>query len=371
MLASLVAGVAGGLLRAGVDVTIGANGWLNAAVAGHAFLMICTFLGTVIGIERAVALKHPLAFVGPAASAAAGIAVLRGESSLAAWLVVAASLALVAVNVVVVVRQRAAHTALLLVAALAWAVGSLLQALATAAATVVPAWLAFVVLTIAAERLEMTRLMRQRRGAPALLCAICAAMLLGAALSTVRGDWGGVLYGASLTALSLWLFAFDVARRTIRVPGLSRYMAACLLLGYGWLFVAGIAWAATALGLPFRDAALHGLALGFVFSMVLAHAPVIVPAVTRVKLLFGRAYYVPLAVLHASLVVRLVAGHVDSGALAIGAAGNALAIAVLAATVAASAVLWRVRRASPSSQTFSPPHGRLRDRSPAASTHAT
>jgi hypothetical protein len=349
VLVSLVAGIAGGLVRAGVDVAAGAQGWLTAAVGAHAFLMICTFMGTVIGIERAVAVKHPLAFAGPAASAAAGFAVLLGNAPLAAWLVAAASLALVAVNVVVVARQRAAHTVLLLVAALAWATGSALHALAAAPAAVVPWWLAFLILTIAAERLEMTRLTRRWRGAPPLLYGVSAATLIGAALSAIDGSAGGVLYGVALAALALWLSVFDVARRTVRAPGLSRYIAVCLLLGYVWLLVGGVAWAATALGLPLRDAALHGPALGFVFSMVLAHAPVIVPAITRVKLAFGRAYYVPLGLLQLSLVVRLVGGHVELRALAAGAAGNAIAIAALAATLVGSAISWRVRqRSSPS-----------------------
>ena len=341
VLASLVAGVVGGLVRAGF--TAASAGWLTAAVVGHAFLMISAFMGTVIGIERAVALRHPLAFAGPAASGAAGVLVLAGQTTIAAWLVVAASLALVAVTAVITTRQRAAHTAMLLVAALAWAGGSILHAVAATTAAVVPAWFAFLVLTIAAERLEMTRLMRRRRGAPPLLYAICAALLLGASLSAAPGPAGGTLYGLALAALAGWLFAFDVARRTVHAAGLSRYMGLCLLLGYGWLFLGGVAWAATALGLAFGDAALHGIGLGFVFSMVLAHAPVILPAVTGVKVLFGRAYYLPLCLLQVSLVVRLGAGPFDFRALAGGAAGNALAIGALAATLAGSAIAWRRR----------------------------
>lgn len=63
VLVSLVAGIAGGLARAGVDIP-GSGNWLGQAVPAHAFLMICTFMGTVIGIERAVAVKHPLSFIG-------------------------------------------------------------------------------------------------------------------------------------------------------------------------------------------------------------------------------------------------------------------------------------------------------------------
>ena len=88
-------------------------------------------------------------------------------------------------------------------------------------------------------------------------------------------------------------------------------MAVCLLSGYVWLAVAGIAWAATALGWPARDAALHALGLGFLVSMMLGHAPVILPAVAGIKLQFGRFFYVPLALLQISLLLRLGGGAVD------------------------------------------------------------
>jgi hypothetical protein len=188
----------------------------------------------------------------------------------------------------------------------------------------------------------MTRLMRRRPGASQALFAIVAAMLLGCAAFAVS-PWGGVLYGASLLALAAWLLCFDIARRTVMARGLSRYMAICLLLGYVWLAVAGIGWVATSMGLPFRDVALHALGLGFVFSMMLGHAPVILPALARVKLLFGWMFYLPLVLLHASLLARMLRGPVELHLLATGAAGNALAILLFIATVAGSAIAWRMK----------------------------
>jgi hypothetical protein len=346
VLVLLAAGLSGGLVRAGVPMPRAA--WMPPAVTAHAFLMVCAFMGTLIGLERAVAVKSAPAFVGPFASAAAGLAMLAGASHAAAWTMVAASAAFVVVNANIVKRQRAAHTVLLLIAAVAWAAGCMLFAAVPASAAVVPLWFGFLVLTIAAERLEMTRLMRRRRGAAASFHAIVAAMLAGALLSAVDARAGGAIYGAALVALSVWLLVFDIARRTIRADGFTRYMAACLLAGYAWLFVAGAAWIATALGLPYRDAALHALALGFVFSMMLGHAPVILPALARVKVVFGAPYYLPLAMLHATLALRLVAGHGDVSAFAAGSAGNALAIAAFIATVAGSALAWRLQ-SSPSS----------------------
>lgn len=343
----LLAGILGGLLRAGAGVPGLSGAWLGQAIATHAFLMICAFMGTVIAIERAVAVKARWAFAAPLASAASGIALLSGAGDAAKWLALAASVAFVGVNVVVVLRQRAAHTTLLLVGALAWAAGTGLYGLGAPSVAVIPWWFAFLLLTIAAERLEMTRLMRRREGASTALFGIVVALLLGAAVSGFSPLYGGMLFGLSLVYLAVWLLAFDIARRTVRSQGLSRYMAVCLLLGYAWLLAAGIAWIGMAQGMAVTDVALHALGLGFVFSMMLGHAPVILPAIARLKVLFGWWYYAPLALLHASLIVRLAWGRFDLAALAAGAMGNALAILLFALTVGGSAVAWRLRHSSP------------------------
>jgi len=100
--ALLVTGVIGGLLRAGVALPVPVDSaWPGRAVLAHAFLMICGFMGTVIAIERAVAVKERFAFAAPATSALAGVLMLAGMSVAAAWLAVLASVAFIAVNVAV------------------------------------------------------------------------------------------------------------------------------------------------------------------------------------------------------------------------------------------------------------------------------
>ena len=338
---ALALGIAGGLVRAGAldaSSTVFARAGLM-----HAALMICGFLGTVIGIERAVALKRPFAFAAPLASAFGAMLALAGYPSAAALSFVAAALVFTAVNVLIVRRQPAAHTGLLLLAAAAYLVGNVSLARGATSASVFAWWFTFVVVTIAAERLEMTRLLRRRAGVQPALDAILVALVAGAALSASSPAAGGVLFGAALCALALWLGAFDVARRTLFTAGLSRYMAIALVSGYLWLALAGIAWSATALGFPARDAALHALGIGFILSMVMGHAPVILPAVTRIRLEFTPAFYLPLALLHASLLVRLL----DERWRATGALLNGAAIVVFALTVFASAIGWRMRHPSP------------------------
>lgn len=344
---ALLTGIVGGLVRAGVDFSIAPVGaWASRAALYHAALMMGCFLGTVIGIERAVAVKVPSAWLAPLASGLAGAALLLQFTSAAQWLLVTASVAFTGINMLVVRRQRAGHTMLLLAGALCWLIGNMLFALHWSVQAIVPWWFAFLVMTIAAERLEMTRLMRRRPGAQSALIIVLLALAAGAAASAVAPIGGGILYGSALLALAAWLTVFDIARRTIFAEGLPRYMAMCLLGGYAWLAVAGVAWAADALGLPARDIALHALGLGFVVSMMMAHAPVILPAIARVKLLFGRFFYIPLALLHGSLLVRLAGGWNNPVWREQGSLFNAVAIGVFAATAVGAAVAWRLRYAA-------------------------
>jgi hypothetical protein len=50
---------------------------------------------------------------------------------------------------------------------------------------------------------------------------------------------------------------------------------------------------------------LHALLLGFVFSMIFGHAPIILPALLQRPVTYHPVFYGPLAVLHLSLLFRL------------------------------------------------------------------
>jgi hypothetical protein len=323
-MAALVTGVAGGLARLGVAVPAGIG------AAFHGALMVSGFLGTVISLERAVALGSPLAYAAPLASGAGTVLLLAGQhpAGLALWMV--APVLLFAASVAIARRQPALHTILLAVAALAWGAGSL--AFAAGRADAAPAWwFAFLVLTICAERLEMTRLTRRPRIAVPLFLAFVALLLAGAAFEPIA-------FGIALIGLAAWLAAFDIARHTVRAGGFPRFAAIALMGGYAWLAAGGAAWAFSP---AHRDLALHALGLGFVFSMIMAHAPLVVPAVLRLRVAFAPSAYVPLVLLHASLAVRLVAGADDAGQRAAGAILNAAALVAFIATLA-----WSVRRAA-------------------------
>ena len=81
-----------------------------------------------------------------------------------------------------------------------------------------------------------------------------------------------------------------------------------MLAGYAWLAVAGVAWALAGVTTTpaAHDVVVHTIFLGFVMSMVLAHAPVILPAVLRRPVPYRPLLWAPLVVLHAALLLRVV-----------------------------------------------------------------
>ncbi|NTV68857.1 MAG: hypothetical protein HGA71_01800 [Azonexaceae bacterium] len=298
---SLLGGVMAGLARLGWDVPAPA---LRAASV-HGPLMIAAFFGTVISLERAVAAGRNWAYLAPLAAGASGIALLAGAPLFVGQMLGSlGAFGLIAASAVALRRQVAVFTTVLTLAAGCWLVGNFVWLVTGNVSAAVAWWLLFLVLTIAGERLELTRFLPTPPLAQQLFIAIVGVLIVSA-LAVVEQ-----LFSLGLLALALWLLRYDIARRNIATEGLTRFIAACLLSGYAWLFAAGLLGLAGAFtpGHEWRDAALHAISLGFVFSMVFGHAPIIFPAVTRIRIPYHPALYLPLTLLHLTLALRVFGG---------------------------------------------------------------
>jgi hypothetical protein len=256
---SLASGVATGLARFGFA--------LKAPATLHGALLAGAFFGTVISLERAVAVARPWAYAAPLGCGLAGVAWILGAPATAGGaLLFFGALVLLAASLLVWQRQPALHNAVLAA-------------------------------------------------------------------------------GAACLALATWLAAKDIARRTVREQGLTRYIAWALLAGYAWLglgALAALAAAEFAPGRPAWDAALHAWFLGFVFSMVFGHAPIIAPALLRAALPYHSIFYLPLVLLHASVAMRFAGSLLVMPALREAAAlGHAVAIALFILTMATRAFAAR------------------------------
>jgi hypothetical protein len=275
----------------------------------HGPLMVVGFLGTLIGLERAVALGRLWPYGIPVLSALSALSVLAAlPVQISASLAIAASLFLIAVFVALHRLYPAEHFVVMGLSAFAWFVGNILWSESSPFFEVVPWWAGFLVLMIAGERLELSRVRRPSATVRAFFHVSAALVLIGLALSILEFHSGVRLAGFGLFVIALWLLRYDLAWRSSQQAGLPRYMAICLIAGYVWLVVGGILWMLFA---PFfsagprYDAMLHSIFLGFVVSMIFAHAPIILPTITDLSLPFQRIFYLHAGLLHASLLLRV------------------------------------------------------------------
>jgi hypothetical protein len=333
---ALLAGLTGALVLLGLPMPAGTL----PLAATHGVLMTLGFLGTLIALERAVALGRTWGYAAPVGAGLGAMALVLGlPVALGAALLVVGGAAFVGMYVAFDRIEAALHTRVQAVGAAAWLVAALLWLDGRPVGTIV-AWLAaFLVLTIVGERLELSRLGRPSRVAQRAFVAAAGVFCAGVAITLVAPDLGTRIGGAGLVALAAWLSRNDLARRTVRTPGVTRFIAVCLLVGYAWLAIGGAAWiwfGAVRAGSAY-DVMLHALFLGFVISMVFGHAPVILPAVLRIPLPYRPRFYAHLLLLHAGLLLRVVGGDL-LGSTAAWQAGGVLNVTALLLFVVSSAV---------------------------------
>ncbi len=307
---------AGIAMLAGVDAAlllVGVGAPVSAARLGdlHGMLMVGGFLGTLIAMERAVALRHPLGYAAPLLLGLGGLALLTpAPLALGQLLLIDGGVAFVAVYAALWRRNHDDVVIVELLGAVHLTIGSILW-LKLDMPWLMPWLVGFVVLTICAERVELARLAMPSTGGRTLVLH-ASALTVTLVATLLWPDAGARLTGLVIASLVIWLVRHDVARKTIRATGLPRFSAAALLGGYVWLFVAALAWlvgGAQTDGTAY-DLIVHSVMLGFAISMVMAHAPVILPAVLRRPLPYRAIMWGPLALMHVGLVMRIIIGDV-------------------------------------------------------------
>jgi len=315
--AGMLASLLGGLARLGVVPPV-----LPAPfVAHHGVLMGAVLFPGLIGLERAVAVGRPWAWSAPLMALIAAIGLLTlGPPGYP--LIMMLALLLGIQHLFLWSRSPGLDSALPVVAAVLLLLTDWRWGQGAPAGLCALGWASFLILVIAAERLEFSFL----RG-KASLSLTPTLLLLVAGLLAQQSR----LLGLAWLLLSLWLARNDIARRNARRSGMAAYTARSVLLGYFWMALSGLQL--TLFGLPHYsgpqfDRILHGVFVGFVLSMVVAHGPLIFPAICKTPIRFSPWFYLPLALLHLSLALRC------WGWASIGASGNLLAMVCFALTMA-------------------------------------
>lgn len=327
---------AGFALLAGLDgalVLLGVWSPLDSARLStwHGPLMVLGFIGTVITLERAVALGRPAGYLVPACSGLGAVALATPTPTrIGPALLTVAQVGLLAIYVPLWRRNRDDATVIQLAGALCSTGAAALLTVGWDPSQVV-GWLASsMILTIIGERLELSRLTMVRNR---VLPAVSAALVASLVISVVRPGLGWRLLGAVLVVLALWLLRHDVARAGLRRGGQAAFIGGMLMVGYLWLAVAGTVWLLAGPLSPGRgyDAAVHAVFLGFTMGMVLGHVTIILPAVLRARMDWTPWFWVPAVLLEGSLVTRIGVGDAlgRSGAVRAGGVVNVLSLLTL------------------------------------------
>ncbi len=165
----------------------------------HGPLMVCGFLGTLIGLERAVGTGMKWAYAGPALTALGAALALAGvPAPVGPLLITLGSLVTFAVLLTLVRLLPALFTVVIALGGLAWAIGNMLWLTGRPIPVAVLWWINFLVLTIAGERLELSRMLKLSPTVQRLFGAIVFVLLAGAALGVVDYAAGMRLMGVGM-----------------------------------------------------------------------------------------------------------------------------------------------------------------------------
>ena len=179
---ALLFGLWAGLDRIGWTL-FAAPSFPNLSLA-HGPLMVSGFLGVLIPLERAVAIRQKWMFAVPVIAGLGWIALLI-LPFIGGILLTLASLGTLVILGAMVRREPHLHTVIMFVGGLAWVAGNLVWMLGFPIFQIVYLWIAFLVLTIGGERLELSRVLRPAPGQLRIFCVIAAALAVGAPLDSL------------------------------------------------------------------------------------------------------------------------------------------------------------------------------------------
>ncbi len=312
VLVSLILGMLAGLFRMGWSIPMG-------TVAGeHGALMVGSFLGTLICLERIVALKKKWMYIIPVLSGSSLIFFLTGHQAIAMGMLTVGSLGLVYIYIDLIRRFGEYYFYVMALGALGWAIGNIIMIKESFYPLAAPWWIVFILLTVFGERLELSKFLPKSPMKQNTMIAAIVVFLVGIVLP--YHDYGQIVAGAGMILMSAWLLHYDIARKSAKAAGIHQFTGTLLLAGYFWLALSGLFMMAKFNILYQYDAMLHSFFLGFAFSMIFAHAPIIFPGVAGLAM---RPYHKSLVVwavlLQIGILCRILADvlmHVDARMIA-------------------------------------------------------
>jgi hypothetical protein len=298
VLVSLLLGMYTGLIR---------MGWEFPLVKGfgeHGAIMVGSFLGTLIIIERVVTMNNRWILFIPLINAHSIVFFHLDYYRTAYILLIIGAAGLSLIMLYYAVKFKEYHNYILLAGALCLLAGNIILLVFVKYAVSVTWWIAFFLLTITAERLELTRYLPVSKSKKIVLMVLLGVFILGVIFPF--HIYGKYISSVALILISGWLMMYDIAVKSVKKEGMFRYTSLLLLVGYFWLIVTAIFFTVKSDSNLIYDASLHSFFVGFVFSMIFAHAPIIIPGILKLNVKpYHPTLYIWFGLLQASLMLRV------------------------------------------------------------------
>lgn len=296
---SLITGLLAGLQRIGWNLPI------NNILPDHGAIMVGGFLGTLIILEKIIPLKRNILYVFPIISGASVVLFFIGQPIYSVACLVFASAGLSIIFFIYWIREKSSIYFLMVAGAICWLTGNILLIIHNFYPVSLPWWMAFVLLIITAERLELMKFLPVSSNQKMIFIGMLLTFVTGCLIS-FHGV-GNYLAAFSLVGSSIWLMRHDVVALNLRKKDLPRYVGVALLSGYFALLLSGtflLILTEQPLG---YDIVVHSFFIGFVFSMIFAHGPIILPGVLGISAKpYHSIFFIWLAMLHGSWITRAI-----------------------------------------------------------------
>lgn len=276
ILLGLVVGISGGWIRLGYHAIP-----LIEAASQHGLIMTGGFLGTLISLERAMVMAKKTWLLIPFLTGISIFAFLLGLSEVGLILLTTGSLGLSLIMHLQTLKHPKFHSALLYGGAVSWFIGNFLAWQTGLIAAGSTWWIGFLLFTIVGERLELSQFLPVPSWSQNALKSLLALFTVG--LIVPFHAWGNEIMGISALLIAAWLLVFDMAKVASRKAAQFRYIGIGLQVGYLWLGIHGLILMGLGNHSLYYDLILHTFFLGFTFSMIWAHAPIIFPTIFGIR----------------------------------------------------------------------------------------
>ncbi|QCK16320.1 hypothetical protein [Mangrovivirga cuniculi] len=299
-LIALITGIWTGLQRMGYSLPMIS---LSAASL-HGLIMTGSFLGTLLSFERAMISRYKISLIVPIIAGISGVFLLTGQTNIGQILLLIASIGYLTIIFPIYLKFNTPDIFFNL-GGLCWILGNVLIMKTGLFPQALPWWIGFLFFTIFAERLAISQFLKKSVAASVLKWIILVLFLLS--LMIPFHNSGNIVFGITLILASLWLLKFDMAIFSLKKAGWHRFSGITLLIGYVWLGISGILFLSDKMDLFNYDAKVHTFYLGFVFSMIFAHATHIFPPLLKVAApKFNPIFYIILILFEVALITRTI-----------------------------------------------------------------